>query len=823
VSLNAVVTLVEFDGVAGGIFSTIAYKSGSVQADTRIIGSLTVSRSVGWPFNGERPRGAAGLGELTFANADGKLTAVLTPSLRDTKITVKRGTQGTAYASLVVVAVALVDEVRHNPDLTITVVTRSLAGRLERAVQTALYSDTVPNQALRSRPRPVVLGTCYQVPLLQPSPYGNGAFDVHDNEQFFGIDMLMDRGVPLAYNVSYTNARTSGIYGVERSDAVQGQQLAIVEGQLEVLSTLIDEPFNNLNNWNEFNGNVAGRDASIVNNALSLVNTAGGADLTLQYVNNQTSNFNEWWWWEFDCTSWTSGSCTMRLGALAAVAEVTVNRAGRYWGVAQAPTIRPVFVAANGSNCSLTIDNLRVLKVRPNRSFAWLVQQLVSVRGPLSWNNDVDTASADLIDTTHARHYGLYVGDQLQIADALDMLCNSAPAVWYTAANGKLTFAPIRTPAAEIAARGTAFAFNESHITSEVQVTPDRATALSDVALGKRNWATYRAEDLAGSLQYVANSTTDKGGNITISGDNYRWTANGAGGVRATFPLHGGRWYVEQLAVTVDGGQNSRIGLGNTTASVTAAPGQDTNALAYGANGQTWVNGTGTAYGATWAANDRIGMALDTRGGARGQAYAKARVRFSKNGTWQSTDDPNDETSTFREPQAGINGIGFVLTGAGATGNSGVVNFGQVAPTYAVPADYIMPAWHYQLCQLTYRDSVTSTVTLSAAYAHADAAAGRNFTPRDESAESAPRGWPTLLVRRADLQDFIDDVCGLYTVPRAFYEFEAFIDETSADTLQPLRGITLTFAPLSLTAKQLVVVGVTVDSLTGRCEIRAWG
>lgn len=826
--IAAIVTLVEFDGVIGGTFSTSLYLSGAggVQPDTRVIGELTMSRSVGWPFSGERPRGAAGIGELTFANADGKLTAIITQSLRDTKVTVKRGTRSTAYASLTLVAVAYVEEVRQNSDLTITVVTRSLAGRLERAVQQNLYPSTVPNQALRARPRPIVYGTCYQVPLLQPSPFGNGGFDFHDSENFFGVDMMMDRGVPLAPGTAYTLARTTGVYGVERLTAVQGQQVADVRGEHEQLSSLISEGFANLTAWTEFNGGVGGRDVSIVAGAANFVNTLGGADLSLQYSTAQASDANEWWYYQFDCTAYVSGSLVFRHRLTLNPVECTVNRTGRYYGIMQGLSIQPVFTALNGSNCSLTIDNLNVFKVRPGQSFEWIAQQLVVQRGQFSLINDFDTVSAALIDTTHPRHYGLYVGDQLQIADALDMLCNSAPAVWYVSPEGKVTFSPIRTPAAEVTARGVAFAFDESNVAELVKITLDRAPSLSTVALGKRNWLPYRVEDLATSLQFVANSTTDKDVDIAIAGDNYRWTATGVGSVRSTFPCHGGRWYVEMTAGTVDGGQNNRLGSASVTASLALAPGGDSLSVAYGANGQSWTNGTGTAYGATWAATDVIGMALDYRGDARAsQAVFGLRARFAKNGAWQSTDNPADETSSSRNALANVKAHGYIFPGANATGNSGTINFGQTATAYTVPDDYVMPAWHYALCQADYRDSAVTTVSLAAAYSQAIVAPGASSASANRDARSSATlpGWPTLLSRRADLQDFIDDVCGLYGVARSFYEFDAFIDLTDADTLQPLRAVTLTFGPQGIAAKQLLLLGVTIDSLTGRCAIRAWG
>jgi hypothetical protein len=78
--------------------------------------------------------------------------------------------------------------------------------------------------------------------------------------------------------------------------------------------------------------------------------------------------------------------------------------------------------------------------------------------------------------------------------------------------------------------------------------------------------------------------------------------------------------------------------------------GNSTTAVGYYQfSGNVYYNGNPTAYGATWATNDVIGVAI---GGGK--------VWFSKNGVWQNSGDPAAGTNPAR---SGLTGNKFPMVG----------------------------------------------------------------------------------------------------------------------------------------------------------------
>lgn len=790
----------------------------STAFEPRIAEDLSFDRSVGCVFWGERPRGAQNVGRVRLVNADGAYDAQVGRSYRDQVVVIKRGETGDAYSTFTTVATLLADATEID-ERYFTLTLKDRTARLERPLQTNLYPTTVTNQALRGKPRPITLGTCFQVPVQQPDVFGNGHFDLHEDDQWIGTTQVLDEGAALIEGTGYRRSAKSGIYGIERLTAIGGTQVANVQGRFRIRSTELTDDFVDLAAWTEFNGGVAGRDATIVANTLRMQNTAGGADLTLQSNTTITATESELFFYEIDCPSYTSGSVRLRMGALGTQVERIIDGVGRYTGVFRIATNFAMRIAAvDGSNADLTLDNLRIRKIALDDRLQDIVPYLCTVKGPLL-SGDLDTTGIAQIDTDTGYRYGVHASEPVTIAEVMDQLAGSIGGWWYVRRGGTLTLGRLLAPTG-----AAAFAFDQSNIKRDtgVRITFDGAPGLSNVCLAKRNWRAYTEGELVGSLNYVQLNTTDKDADVALSNSNYTYSATNVGSVRSTPGLFGERLYFEVRVTAIGAAQQHYIGVGNAAATITSYPGATTDSLSYRANGQSFLNGTGSAYGAAWAANDVIQVAIDGRPAAMGANQRHIRVYFGRNGTWQNASNPDTEAG-FLVAAIGTEGIAHVMTGGNAAEtNTGVVNFGQAAFAHTPPADYYAPAWHRQLTLADYRFRFESATALAAAYTHADGA--RGITGSADNEREYVGGIPTLLARDADAVAEANRWAALYSVERFFYEFTALLDAgINADQIEPGDVIELTWPRFGLSAKKLRVVGVRGALMGREVQITAWG
>lgn len=128
-------------------------------------------------------------------------------------------------------------------------------------------------------------------------------------------------------------------------------------------------------------------------------------------------------------------------------------------------------------------------------------------------------------------------------------------------------------------------------------------------------------------LDSVYSGQAPTGGNLR-----YQWVSPNQHPVYATMPVRTGKWYWEFKPIAgslscVSGVYPVSNGLNRKGDYVQYAAGG--NAVCYrSGNGQKWVNGVGSAYGATYAINDVIGVALDLDS-------VPQTVTFFKNGVSQ--------------------------------------------------------------------------------------------------------------------------------------------------------------------------------------------
>ena len=175
---------------------------------------------------------------------------------------------------------------------------------------------------------------------------------------------------------------------------------------------------------------------------------------------------------------------------------------------------------------------------------------------------------------------------------------------------------------------------------------------------------TLTDEDTA---NYCVMNPLDKNTSATISNGNLTQDASASAwrAVRSTYFVSSGKWYWE-TTISGSGGDIGIIGISNASATLANIP--DANAYGYnGSNGQKYTSSTNTAYGATYASGDIIGIALDMDAGT---------LTFYKNNTSQGT--------AFTS----LSGL-FSPTFWQYAGYTWNTNFGQRPFAYTPPAGYL--------------------------------------------------------------------------------------------------------------------------------------
>jgi hypothetical protein len=142
------------------------------------------------------------------------------------------------------------------------------------------------------------------------------------------------------------------------------------------------------------------------------------------------------------------------------------------------------------------------------------------------------------------------------------------------------------------------------------------------------------------------------------------------GGGNATMAVRTGQWYWEHNVGT--SGEFFIFGIRNTSGSLADFPGADSNGYGYyGQNGNKYTGGSATAYGATFASGDVIGVAFDADAGT---------LTFYKNNVSQGTAFSSIPSGDW-----------FPAIGDGSTvitGSTVNINFGQRPFAYTPPTGF---------------------------------------------------------------------------------------------------------------------------------------
>lgn len=165
---------------------------------------------------------------------------------------------------------------------------------------------------------------------------------------------------------------------------------------------------------------------------------------------------------------------------------------------------------------------------------------------------------------------------------------------------------------------------------------------------------------------YATYNPSDKGTNIVLSNGNLTvalstgtWQT-----VRSTIGVSSGKWYWEN---TVGGSSiDVLIGVGLAAMPLTSWVGNNTQGYGY-YFGASKYNSTSSAYGATYAIGDIIGVALDMDGGT---------ITMYKNNVSQGV------------MYSGLTGIFYAAASVDNTTVTWTSNFGATALTYTPPTGY---------------------------------------------------------------------------------------------------------------------------------------
>ncbi|MDC0012723.1 hypothetical protein OAE29_05625 [Octadecabacter sp.] len=152
---------------------------------------------------------------------------------------------------------------------------------------------------------------------------------------------------------------------------------------------------------------------------------------------------------------------------------------------------------------------------------------------------------------------------------------------------------------------------------------------------------------------------------MTFSEGNLKWTTStNQRGVMSNWsiPLEG-KYYFEYVPLSwgASSGDDQWIGVNVSTVDFTASRGGKATCYGYGANSGKKIDGDGTedSYGAAWATNDIIGVAVDR---------VNDTIQFSKNGSFQGSAFAISATADL---------FPWLGSGGGTSSASGVFNFGQ--------------------------------------------------------------------------------------------------------------------------------------------------
>ena len=163
-----------------GITTDVTDTPSATVIEERLIGEVRYRARV-VPLVWGRGEGAAPVGELTLANGDGALDPIVGAGWTGRIAEIYRGDRDLPVSDWTLLVRSRIAAPPAAPDEeTVTLALGSIADRLDQPLQTAVFADDLPAEALRGQQRPFGHGYCYSVPAVLVDP-ANLRYHVHDS------------------------------------------------------------------------------------------------------------------------------------------------------------------------------------------------------------------------------------------------------------------------------------------------------------------------------------------------------------------------------------------------------------------------------------------------------------------------------------------------------------------------------------------------------------------------------------------------------------------------------------------------------------------
>lgn len=492
-----------------------ATRNGDTPANTLFEGRLVdaiYERSASFPA-WNRDGGSAAINYLELINTDGGLDSWLAEDWKAIRVTLKLVEARAAYSTATQVGVIVIDRVVAPSVTRIRLVCRSVYERLEQVITTT-YPDTITNEGLRGKPKPITIGRCRWVPGLNPTINDSGGsqrgiWDICDGP-FESITELRANGA-LMTEVQYglVNNTSPEEYFVIQDEspdewtAPSGygwflraqirKQAAEVRGQLRRIAQLVsNETFPSASGSDPTGWSVTEGGAGLVtwNSAGNVsIDGDGSADTYIAQTLSLTSGVL----YQIEVEIYTlTGVLSISYGStvLRGIDGTNPIRATVSFTAGAGTEIRVGYVS--GASGSAVITAVRCYSCARIDTLAEIVRFAAVTRGQLS-TGDVDSTALAAIDTATGYAIGWHSGGaDVRGIDLVTLAARSFGCAIYQDNSGALVPVQIAAPA------GTAaFELDELSIT-EIGYEADDAPGLATRMYYGHNYNQHSVDETVG-------------------------------------------------------------------------------------------------------------------------------------------------------------------------------------------------------------------------------------------------------------------------------------------------------------------------------------
>ena len=164
-----------------GITTDVTDTPSATVIEDRLIGEVRYRARV-VPLIWGRGEGAAPVGQLTLANGDGALDSIVGAGWTGRIAEIYRGDRALPVSDWTLLVRTRIASPPTAPDEeSVAIALGSIADRLDQPLQTEVFPDDTPAEALRGQQRPFGHGYCYSVPAVLVDP-ANLRYHVHDSD-----------------------------------------------------------------------------------------------------------------------------------------------------------------------------------------------------------------------------------------------------------------------------------------------------------------------------------------------------------------------------------------------------------------------------------------------------------------------------------------------------------------------------------------------------------------------------------------------------------------------------------------------------------------